>query len=137
MSEIVALRCDGPGCDVISMPWEAWVKAKPSPGKTRRDRLHYCPEHYPYEHCVSCSKRLRPYQAQAKDWPDTVAKARSNPPLCSNCHQRGYGTVDTKAKVDPSTAQAVRRLVVRHYQQFEADAWMEPADEVLEMLGLD
>lgn len=137
MSEIIALRCDGEGCDVISMPWEAKVKARPRPGKHRRKREHYCAKHYPYDLCNVCGKRLRPYQAQAADWPGTVAKGRSNPPLCTNCYAKGLSPIDTRAKVDKETAAAVRRLVIRHYQTFEADNWLEPAEDVIGLLGLD
>jgi len=138
MSEITALRCDGPDCTIISMPWEVKVRAyvTPTEGRNRKDRKHYCPDHWPYTLCSTCGKRMRPYQAKSKDWPDTVSKARSDPPLCSACYQRGWNTVDTKAKVETSTAQAARRVVIRHYQKFEADSWLEPAEEVLELLGL-
>lgn len=141
MSEIIALRCDGEGCDVISMPWEAKVKnyrTARAQQTNRKERKHYCAEHYPYERCTFCKNKLRPYSGKAVDWPDTVAKAKSNPPMCMNCHQKGYDHIDTKANVDQDTAAAVRRLVVRHYQQHDEEgAWELPAQETLALLGLD
>lgn len=133
MSEIRALRCDYEDCNVISMPWESLVRFFKTPREDQshnRNRKHYCYDHYPFDLCVGCNKRLRPYQSRAEDWPGTINKAKSNPPLCTNCSRKGYEHVDTRADVPFEVAQAVRRMVRSRFTDTEAD-------EVLVMLGID
>lgn len=134
MSEIRAFKCDAEGCVVVSAPWEAKVRFYPTPRSEQsasyRDRKHYCPEHYPFLYCAACGQRLRPYQAKAKDWPSTVAKAKSNPPLCSNCAVPGNENISTRPDVSPEVVASAQR-VVRSYLN-DQDALV-----VLVALGID
>lgn len=132
MGQITAYRCDFPDCGTIGFSWEGLVK------KVRSDGIwtYWCPEHYPYERCSVCQKLLRPYQASAVDWPGTVAKQKSNPLMCGTCAYRGYDVVETKPSGGPEV-DAVRRLVVNFYKEREADHWLEPAEEVMGLLGID
>lgn len=132
MSVIRALRCDGPDCDIISMPWDGRVRAyqTPTQGRKRDEALHYCTEHYPYLICTVCDQRLRPYGGLKADWPGTVAKAKTNPPMCATCSAAGYDQVDTRINVSDEVARKVRAMVRSRFSGDEAQ-------DLIHMLGLD
>lgn len=130
-------RCEARGCYESDNRKYGLIHSVPVKDRsTRRKGLRYCTAHYPLPECRVCGRRLRPRDAKVELWPGTAAKAE--PDRCTSCFRHKISKpVSSAPKVTEDEKNAVRRLVVRHYQQFEADSWLEPAEEVLERLGLD
>lgn len=97
-------RCDEPGCEVWGFPSDGLVLSYTA-------KTHYCTGHFPrdqYDKCARCNRFVRPYNANVRDHPGTLAKAKSNPVMCTTC----VTSLRTTSVPDytPEQITAMRRL---------------------------